>query len=127
MKAILEKLENIQFDHSIWMNELLFAYNEIPHYEKRIVQLVNTSSNEEEKEQFNNLLNGFIVQKEAVHQLNEQIKNHVISMSHKAHANGELKSMIDSVHRETREKMETFRTVYAELKEKFHRLASLQD
>jgi hypothetical protein len=127
MKAIQEKLENIQFDHSIWMNELNFAYNEIPHYEKRLIQLADSSTLTEEKDQLNNLLNGFIVQKEAALQLQVQIKNHIVEMSHKAHGNGELKAMINSVHHEAREKIEIFRTVYSELKEKFHRLASLQD
>ena len=127
MKAIQEKLENIQFDHSIWMSELHFAYNEIPHYEKRITQLADSSTFKEEKDQLSNLLNGFIVQKEAALQLQDKIKNHVIDMSHKAHGNGELKSIINSVHHVTREKIETFRKVYSELKEKFHGLASLQD
>ncbi len=124
MRFIQQKLENVQFDHSLWMNELNFAFEEIPIYMKRIQELLKYVSDSEDHELLANLLNGFMVQKEMVFQLQDQIRNHIIKMSSKIHSNGSLNTLINSDHSETRKKMETFRSSYSLLKETYHRFAA---
>ena len=47
MKNPLEQLDYIQFDHSRWLNELIFSSNEIDLYENRLIDLLEQENDEE--------------------------------------------------------------------------------
>ena len=127
MKEVFEQLENIQFDHLRWLNELLFSAKEIKLYQKRLLVLVKKFENEEKIAELSAMLEKFEEQKQFAIHLKSKIKKHVIAMSHLTHSNGELSSMFDTTHSQTRQEMEMFRQQYANLKETFHRFSAMQD
>ncbi len=127
MKEVLDPLDSIQFDHSRWLNELLFSAKEIKLYQKRILELVKVFDDNEKGEDLMRMFSEFDKQKILAIQLKTKIKTHVINMSQLTHSNGQLRAMIDSDHNQAREDMENFRLQYANLKENFHRFSALQD
>lgn len=127
MKEVLEQLDSIQFDHSRWLNELLFSVKEIKLYQKRLVELVKTFGDNEKGEELMKMFTAFEKQKVEASKLKSKIKKHVINISQLTHSNGELKAMIDTNHNRARQDMETFRHQYTNLKETFHRFSALQD
>lgn len=127
MKEPLEKLNSIQFDHSRWLNELLFSTKEIKLYQKRLIDMVKAFDENEKGEELTKMFNEFEEQNLEAIQLKSKIKKHVINISQLTHSNGELKAMLDSNHSHALLNMETFRHQYANLKETFHRFSALQD
>lgn len=127
MKNILEPLNHIQFDHSRWLNELLFSAKEIDLYLNRLLEMADEFDDGEKARELTALVDQFDEQRKQTIDLQSKIKKHVIKMSHLTHSNGELKAMIDSIHNETRQEMENFRHQYTNLKETFHRFSAFQD
>lgn len=125
MKDLIEPLDNIQFDHSRWLNEAIFAEKEIALYQQRLLELLK--NNREKKEEITTLFDDFDQEKKLANIIKSKIRKQVIHIGQLAHSNGELKTMIDSGHSEVREEMENFRQQYATLKENFHRFSALQN
>lgn len=125
MKDIFEQLDHIKFDHSRWLNELVFSLKEIELYQNRLVEMIE--EDEGKREELSAMFGEFEQQKKLAKDIKLTIKKHVVNISQLAHSNGELKAMINSGHKQIREEMETFRILYAALKENFHRFSALQD
>ncbi len=126
-KEILEQLNNIQFDHTRWLNELLFSAKEIDLYLNRVLEMVDEFDDKAKEGELMSMFEEFEKQKKLATNLQSKIRKHVVSISHLTHSNGELKAMIDSTHGQTRKEMENFRHQYVNLKENFHRFSALQD
>ena len=126
MKEILEQLDNIKFDHSRWLNELVFSAKEIKLYQKRILEMLDEFVDKEKMEELTAMFEKFDKQKKQAIGLQSKITKHVINNSRVTHSNGALKAMINSDHSQIRQKIETFRHQYANLKENFHRFSALQ-
>jgi len=126
MKPITQTLDNVQFDHTRWMNELAFTQNEINLYEKRIYELIASTADLEEQEQWKELLTSFIELKGGFRSLEIQIETHIIKIFQQTHLNGQLQSLIDTTHGEVRNQIDYFRRSFVDLKESFARLTAYQ-
>ncbi len=114
-------LEDLHFEHNLWLNELSFFEDEVNIYEHRLEDLVKKFEEKElliELEQFQNQ---FIRQKEVIDQLKHDINKHERRISNFAQEN------LDTIenthfldHTGLRDHMESFRSIYGELKKGFY-------
>lgn len=127
MKKPLAYLDSIQFDHTRWLNELVFAHKEIDIYQKRLEQLVTENTDTEKDEELMEMFEHFENTNHQVTDIHNNIKKHILANVQKVRGNGSLKAMVNSEHQETRKMMEDFRKKYVALKKTFHRFSTLQD
>lgn len=127
MKQELDLLGYVQFDHQIWLNELLFAHQEIKIYESRLSELIEETDEERTGSELADLYKSFNQRDEKVAELIQKIRKHMVNNTRLVKSNGNLKTMIDTVHSVTRKEMEEFRKDYAELKKRFARFAVLHN
>lgn len=126
MKNWTENIDNIKFDHSIWLSEVLYALQEIKLYENRLLDLIKLYFGQEEQEELGNMLEEFGQERKTILYVKKNIQIHVDKIKEKVNSNGEMKSLSDSDHQKSREMMESFRRSYSELKEKYHRFVTVQ-
>lgn len=127
MKPVHVILENLKFDHTLWLNELYFANREISIYRDRIVNLMKGYFGETGQEELGEILEELNKLSKTTEHLTTQIEYHKNKMKKKTALNGELKSMSDTDHKRSREMMESFRVIYSHLKSSFHRFAAFQE
>ena len=113
-------LKDLHFEHSIWLNELNFAKDEIVSLTKRLEEVVAKNTDKAFEYMADSLQNRLIRQKEVVGELRHTIKAHETSLAHYAE---EHPIAIDHVyftdHQGLRERMARFATLYAPFKAEF--------
>lgn len=127
MRQELDFLGYVQFDHHVWLNELIFSNKEIKFYESRLLELMEKNEEESILDELSDLYNSFNQKDEEIEELIRMIRKHVVNNSRLVRSNGSLKSMIDSMHATTRIEMEKFRKDYSQLKERFNRFSIIQN
>ena len=120
MIATHEKLENVQFDHALWLLELNYALKEMSIYEGRILHMIETRD-KEVTEALGDLIMEFLEHRHLSTNLRKKIKKHVKSMQNKINSNGQLDKIVNEGHDKVRNQMEDYRAAYAALKDQFHR------
>ena len=115
------QVEELHFEHTIWLKELEFFEGELKFFENRLSDLVMRYRAVEVLAQLEQFQNQFIRQKEVLDKLLRDIRVHEQSISLKLKNSDGLNPPLLNDHSEMRERMSDFRKIYAELKEKFFR------
>ncbi len=127
MKQELDFLGYVQFDHHVWLNELIFSNKEVKLYESRLLELMEKIEDEATIDELSDLYDSFNQKNEEIEELILMIRKHVVNNNRLVRSNGSIKSMIDSMHATTRKEMDKFKKDYTQLKQRFRRFAIIQN
>ena len=115
-----DTLQVVHFEHRLWVNELDFFADEIRIYERQLEELIRKSAEKDAMQELEQFQNQFIRQKEVLDTLQHDIHIHEQKLSEALKGDKELP--LDPVyHNFLKDQMVSFRSIYAELKEKFYR------
>ena len=113
-------LTDLHFEHKLWNNELSFFADETVIYEHRLEELVRQPHEREMLPQLEHFQNQFIRQKEVIDTLQHDINAYEHRLTLHAEANREsTEELFFKDHTELRERMESFRSIYTDLKKRF--------
>lgn len=115
-------LSDLHFEHQHWLKELDFFKQEVSVFEKRLAEISSRNTAMEVRQQLESFQNQFIRQKEVIDEVKHRINEHENELSAYAKDNPVA---IDRVHFDDhsglREEMNTFRTIFNELKDNFYK------
>lgn len=116
---------DLHFEHKQWRSELAFWEDELKSFTKRLEELVNRWTDKDVLAQLEHFQNSFIRQGEVIDTLQHDINVHETNMS-ELDAEGEnaLNQELVKNHNEFRNRMETQRHIYANLKKDFFKFLS---
>lgn len=116
---------DLHFEHVQWNRELSFWEDELKSFNKRLEELVTRCKDKEVLAKLEHYQNQFILHDGIIDKLQEAIEKHEKRM---AGLNLQGKDALDTAmvknHIEFRNKMETQRQIYADLKKEFFRFLS---
>jgi hypothetical protein len=116
---------DLHFEHVHWQRELFFWEDELKSFTKRIEELVVRWTNNEMLAQLEHFRNQFIRQKEVIDELQHEINVHETNMNKLSKKDEDvLDTSLAKNHIEFRNKMETQRHIYDDLKKYFFRFLS---
>jgi len=125
MKKELIFNSDLHFEHKLWRRELLFWEDELKSFNLRLDELVNRWTNKEMLAQLEHYQNQFVLQGNAINQLQDEINNHETDI---AVSTRQGKDLLDTIlvkkHIEFRNKMEVQRHIYRDLKKEFFNFLS---
>ena len=120
MISAVKNLQAFHFEHRLWANELAFYADEIKIYEHRLEELVQKYHTIDVLSGLEQFQNQFIRQKEVLDALKHDIHIHEQKIK-EALQRGEDAPLDQNNHRFMEEQMDSFRTIYSDLKQKFYR------
>lgn len=116
---------DLHFEHKQWRRELLFWEDEMRSFRNRLCELAARWTDKEVLAQLEQYQNQFVIQENAIDELEDFINLHELKISEQS------KKGIDSLdlqlvkkHIEIRNKMDTQRNLYDELKRNFFKFLS---
>lgn len=114
-------LSDLHFEHTLWLNELKFAEDEIRIYEHYLEDLVKRHDEKEMLKQLEHYQNQFIKEKEIIDILKHDIGSHehVLASFIKKHPDS-FDNYHQEDHGELRNRMVQFRNIFGGLKARFH-------
>ena len=113
---------NMHFEHRQWKGELDFWNDELKSFNNRLSELVNSWTDKHVLAQLEHYQNEFILHGEVIEDLQETIEVHetrIVGQS--MTGTNAIDSKLAKKHIEFRNRMETQREIYADLKKKFFR------
>ncbi len=119
-----EVLENssMHFEHQQWNGELAFWKQELGFFNKRLNELVNRWTDKDVLAQLEHYQNEFILHGNVIEDLQETIEKHETRIAGQSKTNTDaLDIQSTKEHVEFRNKIETQRHIYSELKKEFFR------
>jgi predicted RNase H-like nuclease (RuvC/YqgF family) len=116
---------DLHFEHNQWRSELAFWEDELKSFKNRLEELVNRWTDKEVLAQLEHFQNSFIRHGEVIDILHHDINAHETNMS-SLDTKGEnaLNKDLVKTHLEFRNRMETQRHIYANLKKDFFQYLS---
>jgi len=118
-------LSDLHFEHTQWMSELKFWEDEIKSFSKRLGEVVVRYTSNEIRAKIEHFQNQFILHDEVIDMLKKDVKNHEKAIAHQAE---DHPVAIDHVHfndhTSLRDKMDTQREIYGELKGEYYNFLS---
>ena len=114
-----EKISPSHFEHTLWMNELNFFYDEVKIYEQQLEKLVK-KRNKEMMPRLEQFQNNFIRQKEVLDQLIRDIKVHEQKLAWSLKEDKNIEESADTAHEKMREEIEIFKKIFDQLKKQFY-------
>lgn len=118
-------LSDLHFEHTQWMSELKFWEDEIKSFSKRLGEVVVRYTSNDMRAKIEHFQNQFILHDEVIDMLKKDVKNHEKAIAHQAEDNPVA---IDHVHfndhTSLRDKMDTQREIYGELKGEYYNFLS---
>ncbi|MFN8339990.1 MAG: hypothetical protein U0T36_13335 [Saprospiraceae bacterium] len=118
-------LSDLHFEHTQWMSELKFWEDEIKSFSKRLGEVVVRYTSNEIRAKIEHFQNKFILHDEVIDMLKKDVKNHEKAIAHQAE---DHPVAIDHVHfndhTSLRDKMDTQREIYGELKGEYYNFLS---
>ncbi|CAZ97996.1 hypothetical protein Q4603_03235 [Zobellia galactanivorans] len=122
MKTATIYNSDLHFEHQQWKSELAFWKDELKSFNNRLKELVNRWTDKEVLAQLEHFQNEFILHSGVIEDLQETIAEHEMNISKQRDNNHESMdvTMVKN-HIQFREKMETQRQIYADLKKEFFR------
>lgn len=113
---------DLHFEHVHWNRELSFWEDELKSFNKRLEELVTRWTNKDVLAQLEHYQNEFILQDKRIDELQEAIEVHEARMAGQdLQGKDALDITLVKKHVEFRNKMETQRQIYADLKKEFFR------
>ena len=109
-------------DHVKWNNELSFYQDSIKTFENRLAEVSEEYKKLETLKKIEHFQNQFIIQRDAVSKLKNQIQKHeiIMTMAEKEGTSEELSVGDRNYHGLIEENMESHRRLFNELKEEFY-------
>ncbi|MFD0863781.1 hypothetical protein ACFQ1M_16315 [Sungkyunkwania multivorans] len=112
--------EDLHFEHVQWNKELAFWEDELKSFQNRLDELVQRWTDDRVLAELGQYQNQFIIHKEKIDELKEEIEAHELSIAEHLKKS---ENVIDRVHYRYhlafRERMETQRDIYSDLKRRF--------
>ncbi len=116
---------NMHFEHKQWKGELFFWEDELKSFKNRLSELVSRWTDKEVLAQLEHYQNEFILHNEVIDTLQHEINIHETEMAeHSKKGEDVLNTHFVKNHLEFRNRMETQRQIYADLKKGFFRFLS---
>lgn len=113
---------DLHFEHKLWQSELSFWEDELKSFNNRLGELVTRWKDKKNLVQLEHYQNQFILHGNVIDQLQEDINMHEVNMSaHYEKGEDVLNYSFVKKHIEFRNKMETQRDIYTDLKKEFFR------
>lgn len=112
--------ENFHFEHQNWKSELAFWKDELKSFNNRLSEMITRWTSKEELKQLEHYQNEFILHGGVIEDLQETIEEHEASMA--GHSKMGIESMdvaLAKKHLEFRDRIQTQRQIYADLKKEF--------
>lgn len=117
--------EDLHFEHKQWQSELTFWEDELKSFNNRLNELINRWTKREVNVQLEHYQNEFILHGKVIDQLQEAIEKHEIRIAGQTQVGQDaLDTVMTKKHLEFRNKMETQRQIYANLKKAFFHFLS---
>ena len=111
---------NLHFEHELWRSELLFWESELRFFTKRLEELVMRRTDKNVLVQLEHYQNQFIYHKEVIDTLQHDINVHETDLNeHSIRKENVLNHALVKKHLEFRNRIETQRNIYADLKKEF--------
>ena len=114
-----ESLQVVHFEHRLWVNEINFFADELKIYEHQLEELVIKANKKGAMQELEQFQNQFIRQKEVLDTLQHDIHIHEQKLSEAVQENKEL-PLDPEYHIFLGEQMDSFRSIYADLKKRFY-------
>lgn len=113
---------DLHFEHKQWRRELLFWEDELKSLQNRLNELVLRWTDKEVLAQLEHYQNQFIIQENAIDELEDHINLHEINISEQLKKGKDVLDLqMVKKHIEFRNLMDTQRNLYSELKGNFFR------
>lgn len=119
MVSSTKDLPTLHFEHRLWNSELGFFADELKIYEHRLEELVQKHRSVEVLSGLEHFQNQFIRQKEVLDTIKHDIHIHEQKLQ-EALQKGEEAPLDPEYHNFIGEQMESFRSIYADLKKEFY-------
>lgn len=122
MKTEVLYNENMHFEHQLWKGELNFWKDELKSFNNRLSELAMRWTNKEVLAQLEHYQNEFVLHSGVIEDLQETIEKHETRIAGQS-IEGEdaIDTQLAKKHIEFRNRIETQRHIYAELKKEFFR------
>ncbi|RAJ04617.1 hypothetical protein [Arenibacter echinorum] len=122
MKTEVLNHEDLHFEHQQWNSELAFWKDELKSFKNRLEELINRWSSKEVLTQLEHFQNEFILHGKVIDELQETTEKHELRIAEQTKTGHEAMDItLSKKHVEFREKMETQRQIYTDLKKEFFR------
>lgn len=120
---VAEKMDvqSLHVEHRLWENELKFFTDEMLIFEHRLEEMVQKHDEPEALVRLEQFQNKFIRQRAILEELAHDIKIHEQTLSGLLKAGFGTPEHKVTDHSSLRERMDSFREIYAEVKEAFYR------
>lgn len=117
--------ENMHFEHQQWNAELAFWKDELKSFNNRLDELVTRWTNKDVLAKLEHYQNEFVLHGNVIEDLQESIEEHEIRIAGQFESGtNALDTIMSKKHIEFRDRMETQREIYADLKKDFFRFLS---
>lgn len=119
-------LTELHEENRFWVKELLFFKDELTYFEGRLADIASRNSNHEVLAKVEHFQNQFIRQKEVIDEVKHNIKAGENELEDFARSHNEIAigHTLFADHVDLRDEMETFKKIYAEMKEEFRHFLS---
>lgn len=114
-----DSLQVVHFEHCLWANELNFFADELKIYEHQLEALSVKADKKGAMHELEQFQNQFIRQKEVLDTLQHDIHVHEQKLSEAVREDKEL-PLDPEYHEFLKEQMESFRSIYTDLKRRFY-------
>ncbi|MBL7811930.1 MAG: hypothetical protein JNL57_06865 [Bacteroidetes bacterium] len=113
-------LHELHAEHKLWISELTLATDELNSFGQRLQEVNAANTATEIRAQVEHFQNQFIRQKEVIDTLKHEINEHERSIAQVAEANNTASDHRKANdHSGARENMDSFRKIFADLKQEF--------
>ncbi|MBK8700968.1 MAG: hypothetical protein IPN29_16095 [Saprospiraceae bacterium] len=118
-------LSDLHFEHQQWLKELVFWEDEIALYNKRLGEIIVRYTDPSIKAEIEHFQNQFIRHKEVIDILKHDVRKHESQLVKYAQDHPvAIEHVHFKDHGDLRERMETQRKIYADLKNEFYAFLS---
>lgn len=121
METTVINNSDLHFEHKLWESELAFWTDELKSFKNRLSELVTRWTDKEVLAQLEHFQNQFMIHGNVIEEIQETINKHEMNISQH---NESMNVPMVQTHTDIREKMETQRQIYADLKKDFFQFLS---
>ena len=122
MKKELIFNTNLHFEHENWNRELNFWEDELASFQNRLEELAVRWTDKSVLAQIEKFQNQFLLEKEAINSIQDQIEMHETNMAHHYEKDEDvLNKDLVKIHLTLRERMENERSLFNEMKSNLFR------
>lgn len=127
MSKFQDIISNLQFAHSLWLNELSHAEVELAIMSNRL-DLLETSNTIPNDQEGTKVISSEIEQLLlAAKFIKQTVLEHVGRIYNLSKLNGQLDKVSNSVHDDTKERLDQFRIHFDQVRQKFYSMIPIED